>query len=529
MKKKTTSVPVHNHESDYSDLLNAVRTSFIMSTKNETHLFKSDVEGLNDLYLDRLPTERQIHNCHTCKKFIETYGGLVIVTKQGDIIPVMWDPFTTPSFYFKSFKAMREKVKKARIVSPFYTKESVWGLPKTGTWVHIAVDAPNSFVYRERALTAKQAMSAAKENFKTVAQALIELTAPKLDEALRLFNAEVLVRSEKFVAPIRWLRGLHDRPKGRLGENILWKAIASAPEGYCHPKASVIGPLLDDITAGLSFEVIKRKWDNMLNPIIYQRPQADPSTGNIKQAEELVAKLGIAPSLERRFATLDDCQGHFAWLPKLFDKETKTDSVFGHLKAKNAKGTITPVDLPIQTITWDKFQRTILPTAEEIELLAPIEGRYIALTTAVNPDAPVIFKWGNHVAWYLHSPTGYASDWNLKINDWVKVTAIVPNPTMWGPHVSPFIAEGFILILEGAVDKANNKGNALFPECLNSELYSVRSTIEAYSHSAKVLNPEQASACGYNIRKTAEGAHAECKLRVLTNKVVNEYHIDRWD
>jgi hypothetical protein len=31
------------------------------------------------------------------------------------------------------------------------------------------------------------------------------------------------------------------RPRGQRGENVVWRAIAGAPEGYCHPKASVIG------------------------------------------------------------------------------------------------------------------------------------------------------------------------------------------------------------------------------------------------------------------------------------------------
>ena len=36
-----------------------------------------------------------------------------------------------------------------------------------------------------------------------------------------------------------------------------------------------------------------------VNPLSYQRPQAAPSSANVKQAEELFAKLGLAPALER--------------------------------------------------------------------------------------------------------------------------------------------------------------------------------------------------------------------------------------
>jgi hypothetical protein len=183
-----------------------------------------------------------------------------------------------------------------------------------------------ALVYREGALTAGQAMAAAKENFRTVATALGEMKVPMLDEAIRILQAGAVARSEKFIAPVKWLRALHDRPKGKLGENIMWREIASAPEGYCHPRASVVGSLLEDIAAGLPFDTIKARFDAKLGPLIYQRPQAAPTAGNIKAAEELVAKLGIAPSLERRFARLDELRAN--WVPAVAKEAAPTGGVF---------------------------------------------------------------------------------------------------------------------------------------------------------------------------------------------------------
>jgi hypothetical protein len=127
-----------------------------------------------------------------------------------------------------------------------------------------------------------------------------------LDQALRLLEADALARSEKFIGPVKWLRALHDRPTGQRGENVLWRAIAAAPEGYCHPKASVIGPLLNDIASGLPFAKIKARFDAKMAPLRYQRPQAAPAALNIKAAEARVEKLAIAPALERRFARIED-------------------------------------------------------------------------------------------------------------------------------------------------------------------------------------------------------------------------------
>jgi hypothetical protein len=380
-KASASSAPIHDHDHDYSALLTSVRASFADALTKGKALFLTNVDGLYDLYLDNLPAERQVHTCHCCRRFIATYGGLVTVDEAGAAHPVMWNPEGVPDFYRPAFAAMFDRVKKARIESVFLAKETLWGTPHTGPWSHMSVVPPSALIYRERALTAFQAMAAAKENFRTVATALTELTAPMLDEALRLFTAETLSRSEKFIGPVKWLRELHNRPKGRLGENVLWLAVATAPEGYCHPKASVLGPLLADITAGLPFATIKQRFDAMLGPLRYQRPQVAPSVGNIKAAEALVEKLGIARSLERRFARLDEVPT--IWSPALPKVEQQSGGVFGHLKPKN-DSSIVPVNMPAMTMTWDKFSRTVLPTAEQMEMAVPHQGRFIAMTTATD-------------------------------------------------------------------------------------------------------------------------------------------------
>lgn len=516
-----------NHDHDYSALLASARTSFAAVVADGARLFRTDASDLNALYLDSLPGERQVHNCSCCRRFIEAYGGLVAITETGETVPAMWNPEGVPSFYRSAFATLFDRVKRARVTSIFYTKQPTWGTPQTGLWSHLSVVPPSTLVYRERALTSGQAMAAMKENFRTVATALGDFKVPMLDEALRILQAGALARSEKFVGPVKWLRSLHDRPKGRLGENVLWRSIAAAPEGYCHPRASVIGSLLEDIAAGLPFDTIKSRFDAKLGPLVYQRPQAAPSAGNIKAAEELVAKLGIAPSLERRFARIDELRS--VWTPAAAKEATPADGVFGHLKAKGSDD-IRPLDLPAVTVTWDKFSRTVLTNAERVEILVPAHGRFIALTTAANVDAPPILKWDrederNPVAWYVYPGGSSASQWRLTAGQWAKVTAIAPLPNMWGSRPMPFISEGVVLVIDGAGDTRTSSGNALFPECLREELHGARATIEAYSRSAELAGRTEASACGYDIRKQS----ADCVLRAFSAGAWNSYRIDRWD
>ena len=522
-KVAVSTVTRHDHDADYAALLKAIHASF--EVYGNEPLFTTDVTDLNDLYLDDLDDDRQVHNCHACRQFIQRYGGLVAINGAGETQPVMWTSEMAPEFYQRAIAAMWHKVRHARVTGVFMTKHPVLGQPKTGQWTHMAVTVPRELVYRERALTAGQAMAAQRESYKTVSIALTDFKPAVLDEAIRMLTADALARSEKFLAPIKWLRALHDRPKGRRGENILWRAIATAPEGYCHPRASVVGSLLEDIAAGMPFADIKARFDAKLGPLIYQRPQDAPSAGNIKAAEELVAKLGVAPSLERRFARLDELQ--ISWKPAEDLPKPKGGGVFAHLEPKGEG--VRPVDLPAVTMTWDKFTRTVLSEARKLEINVPNLGNFIAMTTAVHADAPPIMKWDhetarNPVCLYVYHWGSLASQWGLRAG-WAKINAITPFPYMWGSHPMPMLGEGFVLVLDGAVDSRTNSGNALFPECLRAELHGARATIEAYSKSAAISGREEASACGYSINK----ASAACHLRAFVGGAWAEYRIDRWD
>ncbi len=486
-----------NHDHDYSALLSSARASFVAAVRSQDHLFLTDAEGLNEIYLKALPGERQVHTCSCCRRFIESYGRLVAIGDDGETVPVMWNPEGVPEFYHAAFAALSTRVKRARVTSLFLTKQAIWGTPETGEWSHLSVAPPAQLIYRERALTAGQAMAAARENLRTVATALSELKPAWLDEALRLLTNGHLARSEKFVGPAKWLRGLHDRPKGRLGENLLWRAIAAAPEGYCHPKASVLGPLLDDIAAGLPFTEIKARFDAKLGPLVYQRPQAAPSAGSIRMAEELVEKLGIARSLERRMARLEEIET--VWTPPVPMAKPARGGIFGHLKAKGEEEM--RVAMPPVTVTWEKFTRTGLAIgAEKLELYVPPKGRFIGLTTVVHPDAPPILKWDrdearNPVAWYCYPNGSEAAQWGLAAGSWVTVSAIALFPNLWGSNPLPFLSEGVVLILDGAADSRTGTGNAIFPECLRDELHGARSVIEAYSKAASLADRDKATAC----------------------------------
>jgi hypothetical protein len=528
---------------EYDQYLARLRRRFDLNTiTGEVPLFTTDAykrhdTTLWDAYLNSFPPEeRQYHTCSACRHFIQRYGTLVTI-EAGRTTPAIWDEGDAPDLYKTAVAAMARLVRRAKVTGIFLSEQVELGQSSTRTerctWRHFAVTNPR--VFKRITKTAKQTQAERREDYNTVSRSLSEITPATLQQAVTLLKTEALWRSEKVLGGAEWLLAASEERRsltGALRDNALWRAIALAPAGFCHPRSSMIGTLLEDIEAGLPFEDVRRKFAAKMNPTIYQRPQAAPSAGNIAQAEKLVEQLGIAPSLKRRFARLDDILEKL-WEPRPAREETKAaGGVFGHLKPKGSEPAAA-MRVPPVVMTWEKFKRTVLPEARSIELLAPMRGNYEALVTASDPEAPPILQWDsperrNPVSWYVYSGGSIASQWGLAAGAWVKVVALSANPPHWFGREMPHQADGVLFVLEGCRDSRwASSGLGLFPECLKSELREVKSTIEAYSHRGQLEGYEESSACGIKISK---GQASDVHVRVFgASGAPVEYQIDRWD
>ena len=285
------------------------------------------------------------------------------------------------------------------------------------------------------------------------------------------------------------------------------------------------GTLLDDIKAGLEFTDCATRFAAKMRPDQYQRPTAAPSAGNIAQAEKLVEALGIRPSLERRFARVDELRT--IWQPVApVERAAARGGIFGHLKAKGEPA-VPAVEVPAVTMTWAKFADKVLPKAKRLQINVPYHGAFIGMVTAVNPDAPPILKWDSEadrypVSWYCYMSGSDARQFGLSTG-WADVQVVTRFPNEVVERPMPFLSEGAILIIEGAHD-TRQSGNALFPEILKDELHGARATIEAYARSAQLAGRDE-SACGYDLRKQ----QATCTLRAFVDGGWSGYRIDRWD
>jgi len=351
-----------------------------------------------------------------------------------------------------------------------------------------------------------------------------------IEQAVGLLNTDALYRSEKCLGVARWFLNLHnamDSAKGTMRDNVAWRAVASAPPGWCHIRSSMIGTLLEDLAAGMEFSAVASRFAAKMHPLSYQRPTAPPSAGNIEAAEKLFEKLGLAKSLERRFATLDDLVT--IWTPRAPEQRGKAGGLFGHLKS-GGKTDGPDLHVPVQRITFTKFRETVLPNAERITYSVPPIGSYVAMTAAVHADAPPILQWDrdekrNTVAWYMYHNGSPSSQWGLTYMQTIEVTAIALTPPQWDEsRPMAHQGKGAFFILKGAVDSHKGHGG-LFPESLRSELHEVRATIEAHQHAAELQGRENANACGVDSRS----GHESFSVNLAGMNTVVTYLIDRWD
>ena len=527
---QATSATSHSHgnadEPEYRAYLERMQTRF-SALHEGASLFRTSATGLWETYLASFhdPVERQYHNCNACRHFIERFGSLVVLDANGRPVSAAFGA-EAPQDLQVGLSRVAALAVSAPIETLFLSSESVWGQPRTGIWTHLALRQHKSRLYRAGALTAEQAMAAKREDFKTIHRALAEFSHQNLSDALLLLRSDSLYRSEKVLGQVEWLYELKDKAdmlRGQARDNAIWVAVATAPAGFCHPRSGMVGALLEDLAAGKPMAEVKRAFAAKMHPLAYQRPQAAPAAGTIQQAEALVERLGIARSLERRFARLDEVQA--LWRPQAAAPQA-SGSVFGHLQPARKQPSI---ELASVTQTWEKFCRETLPSATRIQLLVPHSGPFTSLLTATHADAPPIIQWDleearNPVSWYFRSGCSTAREFGLASNAYADVTAVALKPSMWGGAQDHF-GRAVFFALQAAAESVL-PGLCLFPEILKSDLHGVRSVVEAHSKSQQPTGQATQSAAGLMYEA---GRPWDVSLRVTTPNSVQVVKLDRWD
>lgn len=397
---------------NYDVLRNNMVEFFNQAIAGGKKLFKTNADDLFETFLDGLPSAeaRQHYNCNACRHFFNRYAGLVIIDEDGTMSSPIFNETISSKFFAKAVKNVLKEVLSSKVVGVYIPETTTLGYPTTGEWTHFYVKVPSGMVNRSRVQTASQAMAEKREEFKMVIRALDDFSIDTANKALALIDSEALYRGERARPNIEWFKNLLESTSSVRNSdkkrNLIWLAVATAPTGFTHIRSNSAGTLLKDISDGLSTQSIVTRFKDLMSN--YMRSQSTPSENAMYEAEKLVAQLGIAESLPRRYAKYEEIPS-FLWeggrntkvaLTNDGGKKLASGGVFGHLTAKSVEPE--KFDLLTSVMTWDKFKRTVLPTADGIEALIDNPNRFMALVTATNEDAPNILQWDNPFSWYYH-------------------------------------------------------------------------------------------------------------------------------
>lgn len=91
---KSNIAPAPRSDDAFPALLDTVRDHF---SQGDGPYFTTDAKGLYEDFLAALPSDlRQTYTCHACRRFLETYGGLVTISPSGVASPAMWPSLGAP-------------------------------------------------------------------------------------------------------------------------------------------------------------------------------------------------------------------------------------------------------------------------------------------------------------------------------------------------------------------------------------------------------------------------------------------------
>ena len=505
MKRKAsvaTTTEMNPREHSYEQFESAVSAS--LSAPGPLFTTDIDPDALWGEYLDAIPKKWRSHyDCRSCRSFAKTAGGLVRVTDDGTLVSATW-PANVPEFFVPIVGRLRAIVAAAKISGVFLASEPTIGVAsntskKTGaTWTHL--HGRNARPWKETTLTASQKMAALLEDHGVLCRAFAEYGEDVAAETLRVLKSDNLDRGTKATEIVEWYaKVLADRKSAPL----VWRHVATAPLGWCHVKNTVVATLMDDVKNGVSFETAKRKWAEKMHPLQYMRPQAAPTDGAIERAEKVFEKLGLARSLERRFARLDEVRPRLLWSPPAPTVEEVPGRVFGHLRPK-PEG-VKKMQLPAKAISIAEFVADVLPKAKRVTIAAGYSDNFVGIVTAVHADAPPLLRWDyederNPFAWYVYNGGSSPSSWGIAegAHD---VAAVMFGPQSWTKddarrkrHETEHPRQ-LVFVISAARD-ARHGCPALFPECLRGELHEVRAVIEAHNNRTKLPEGGVADANG---------------------------------
>lgn len=415
----------------FSEFKKLFQANFEDMTKDAEHLFEIEIDKDEfwNLYLDSYPAgtneiyrERREYDCNCCRQFFRNIGNAVVI--KNNQVRTMWDFKTGDDTFQPVMDALN-----AYLMSKAVTNLHVSKFNKIGTnknfeqtdgnvteWEHFYLELPSRFV--DTTLRSVGDLQGAFRDIRNVfKRSLDEISEEAVLTVLELIASNSLYKGaewkqvlEKFLEYKRQYVNLNDKEK----DNFAWENSSKAGVVVGKIRNHSIGTLLVDISEDVDLDTAVRKYEVIVAPTNYKRPQAIYTKKMLEDAKKTIEELGYMDSLARRHATLDDITvNNILFSNKDAAKRISGASVFDDMLSEASSS---PKKFSkVEEVTVDKFVSDILPTASGLEVY--FENKHasnmVSLIAPKSKDAKTMFKWDNGFSWAY---TGNMTDSDVKQN-----------------------------------------------------------------------------------------------------------------
>lgn len=405
---------------EFLSFRNALQKNFAEMTKDTTHLFEVviDKDELWNLYLDSFPAgtneiyrESREYDCSCCRHFIKTIGNAVVI--KDNTVHTIWDVSGVGTTFQPVADALSAYIKAHAVTDVYVSQEKKIGTErsleqlengKVNSYDHFFLELPDKFVFDKRR-SAGDIKGGFRDTRNVFKRSLDEITEESVMTVLELISQNSLYKGEEWKAPLteflKYKKTYDKLAVAEEKENFAWEKSITAGAGIGRIRNHSIGTLLVNISDGMDLDTAVKKYEQIVAPANYKRPKAIYTKKMLDDARKKIEEMGYMPSLERRFATLDEISiNNILFSNKDAQRRISgTGDVFASMEKDIA---VNPKRFSgVEEVSVADFVNNVLPMAREIEVY--LENRHsanmVSLIAPKNPEAPTMFKWNNGFSW----------------------------------------------------------------------------------------------------------------------------------
>lgn len=489
-------------------------------------------KDLSEIYISAFPADiRQEYNCRTCFKFLNGIGSLAIISVDGKFVPLAFNEDlldVVPTTFKPAFEAVCKVFNDALatdfevVTTDMFNRVEVGfiGEYERGGYHHFAVDGNEfNFVATCNILMKHSVDLSTRDNGvgKAEATAIHEYLQTLIEHDIAGLVSQSKLR-ERDLSVLNEIVDLVEEYKNGNRALVVLKHLIDKGTRILNLRNSVVGTLVADVVAGVSFEDALERYLKFIDPRYYKRPTRLPTEGQFEESVKFLTEKGWDKFLPQRFSAFDEVTETLDWVKPLPVKEEKASTdVFASAREKispQAKEvTANLVEVPLEAIslrTIESLLKEYIEAGTLVSLEVVARQAFIgAFTTSQDEGAGEIFRDGKLVRKFFGStPLPLALDTPFyKIENLMIDGLSLERDDFNNPMIT--------MVKKDAAWKQEMQ-MTVFPDDLIDELRDHHRVIEHWSRSTKMNTDEDGNVIVYETVPLAIALSVGHGLRITT-------------